>query len=96
MTYIESFVLAGSGQTTQAPSSLTSTRKLKLTWASSNTARLLAQKLIDEDTFREIYQYRLSNLIANDWVRVEKVCRRSEGWKRFISLLKRMNVEYTC
>ena len=54
---------------------------------------MLSQKLIDQETFREIYRYRLVNLMSNDWVRVEKVCRRREGWRRFIDLLKRMEVE---
>ena len=57
---------------------------------------MLSQNLVDEATFREIYRYRLQNLIANDWVRVEKVCRRADGWRRFINLLKRMKLAYTC
>ena len=57
---------------------------------------MLSQKLIDEETFCEIYRYRLVNLLSNDWVRIEKVCRRSDGWRRFIDLLKRMKIEYKC
>jgi hypothetical protein len=57
---------------------------------------MLSQKLIDEATFSEIYKYRLQNLVANDWVRIEKLCRRPEGWSRFIALLRRVNVEYKC
>lgn len=57
---------------------------------------MLSQRLIDESTFRDIYRYRLENLIRNDWVRVEKVCRRGEGWKNFIALLNRMEVPYKC
>ena len=57
---------------------------------------MLSQKLIDEKTFHEIYSYRLSNLVASDWVRIEKLCRRGEYWKRFIDLLKRMKIEYKC
>lgn len=57
---------------------------------------MLSQKLIDQATFREIYRYRLQNLMLNNWVRVEKVCCRAEGWKRFIALLQRMEVEYKC
>ena len=57
---------------------------------------MLSQKLIDKATFSDIYRYRLANLMSNDWVRIEKVCRRSDGWKRFIDLLKRMELEYTC
>ena len=57
---------------------------------------MLSQKLIDQVTFAEIYRYRLQNLVANDWVRIEKLCRRPDGWTRFIALLKRVNVEYKC
>jgi len=57
---------------------------------------MLSQNLIDEGTFREIYRYRLENLKSNDWVRLEKLCRRADGWQRFIALLKRMNIEYAC
>jgi hypothetical protein len=57
---------------------------------------MLSQRLIDEVTFREIYRYRLENLVANTWVREEKLCRRSAGWKRFIALLGRMEVKYEC
>jgi hypothetical protein len=57
---------------------------------------MLEQGLVDERTFREIYRYRLLNLVANDWVRVEKLCNISGGWKRFIALLARMKVPYDC
>lgn len=57
---------------------------------------MLAQGLIDERTFREVYRYRLLNLVANDWVRVEKLCKIPDGWKRLIALLTRMEVPYSC
>jgi len=57
---------------------------------------MLEKGLIDERTFREIYRYRLSNLVSNEWIRVEKLCRQSEGWQRLIALLSRMEVEFDC
>lgn len=57
---------------------------------------MLDQGLIDERTFREIYRYRLLNLVANDWVRVEKLCNIPGGWKRLIALLERVDVPYRC
>lgn len=57
---------------------------------------MLSHRLIDEVTFREVYRYRLENLVANQWVREEKLCRRAAGWKRFIELLGRMQVKYEC
>jgi hypothetical protein len=54
---------------------------------------MLEQRLIDEKTFREIYAYRLNNLVANDAIRTMKLIRLAKGWKRFLALLKRMNVE---
>jgi hypothetical protein len=57
---------------------------------------MLEQRLLDEKTFREIYLYRLNNLVANRWIREQKLCRRAAGWKRFIELLNRMGVTYEC
>lgn len=57
---------------------------------------MLSQGLIDEKTFKEVYRYRLENLVANDWVRIEKLCKIPDGWKRLIALLKRMDVPYEC
>jgi hypothetical protein len=57
---------------------------------------MLEEGLIDEKTFKEVYRYRLMNLVANDWVRVEKLCNIPQGWKRFIALLARMDVPYSC
>jgi len=54
---------------------------------------MLQQRLIDEETFSEIYAYRLNNIIANDIIRREKLVHRAEGWQRFLALLKRMKVE---
>ena len=54
---------------------------------------MLQQRLIDQKTFRDIYAYRLSNLVANDAIRTEKLVRRAEGWQRFLALLRRMKVE---
>jgi len=57
---------------------------------------MLEKGLIDERTFREIYGYRLVNLVKNDWIRMEKLCKLSGGWKRLIALLGRMGVEFNC
>jgi hypothetical protein len=53
---------------------------------------MLQQRLIDERTFKEIYGYRINNLLANDVIRCAKlVPPLSAGWQRFLSLLKRMD-----
>ena len=57
---------------------------------------MLDQKLIDERTFKEIYRYRLSNIVANDTIRREKLCERPQGWKRFLDLADRMGVVVEC
>lgn len=54
---------------------------------------MLDQGLIDERTFREIYTYRLRNIVANDIIRREKLHRLASGWRRFLALLKRMGIE---
>jgi hypothetical protein len=57
---------------------------------------MLEKGLIDERTFREIYRYRLVNLVKNDWIRIEKLCKLGGGWKRLIALLGRMDVVLNC
>ena len=54
---------------------------------------MLDQGLIDERTFREIYAYRLLNIVANDVIRREKLIERAFGWQRFLALLERLEVE---
>jgi hypothetical protein len=54
---------------------------------------MLSQGLIDEKTFREIYAYRLSNIVANDTIREGKLRDEASKWKLFSGLLKRMGVE---
>jgi hypothetical protein len=53
---------------------------------------MLDQRLIDERTFEEIYRYRLNNIVANDTIRGEKLCKRPQGWKRFLELAGRMGI----
>jgi hypothetical protein len=57
---------------------------------------MLDQKLIDESTFEEIYKYRLGNIVANDIIRREKLCKRPGGWERFLNLADRMRIEVKC
>ncbi len=54
---------------------------------------MLEQGLIDEATFREIYEYRLKNIVANETIRREKLQRLAPGWRRFLALLSRMEIE---
>lgn len=57
---------------------------------------MLEQRLIDERTFKEIYAYRLSNLVANEIICREKLIERKAGWIRFLALLSRMKIEVSC
>lgn len=54
---------------------------------------MLDQKLIDEQTFQEIYSYRLENIVANRAVRTEKLGRLAHGWTRFLNLARRMKID---
>lgn len=56
---------------------------------------MLQQRLIDEPTFREIYAYRLKNIVANDTIRHEKLQRLASGWPRFLALLNRMGISFS-
>jgi len=54
---------------------------------------LLEQGLIDEHTFARSYKYRLQNLVSNQWVIVEKLRERREGWRAFINLCCRLHAQ---
>ena len=54
---------------------------------------LLAEKLIDEDTFIDIYRYRIDNIVNNEEIFREKLKKRRTGWKRFWSLIERFDIE---
>ena len=49
-------------------------------------------KLIDLDTFNDIYGYRLGNIMANRKIVLEKLGRRRSGYTRFIALLNRVKI----
>jgi hypothetical protein len=53
---------------------------------------LLEGKLLDEQTFKDSYAYRLSNLLTNKWVVDEKLIARRESWLAFINLCYRLEV----
>jgi hypothetical protein len=54
---------------------------------------MLDAGLIDEQTFIDIFGYRLRNIVANPHIVEEKLIKRREGWTRFHSLLTRMKIE---
>lgn len=54
---------------------------------------MLKERLIDEKTFKEIYDYRLRNIVGNKAIREEKLVSRKDSWKRFLDLLKRFEIE---
>lgn len=54
---------------------------------------MLRKELIDQQTFKEIYQYRLVNLMANRKIVIAKLGCNREGWQRFIDLLHMVGIE---
>ncbi len=55
--------------------------------------RLLEEGLLEEGIFRETYEYRVRNIVANERICVEKLVKRPKGWKAFIRLCKRWDVK---
>ena len=49
---------------------------------------MLQKKLIDEATFKAIFSYRLSNIMANKIIVNSKLVNKREDWSNFIRLLK--------
>lgn len=54
---------------------------------------MLEGRLIDFRTFKSIFAYRLSNIVANRVIVEVKLVREREHWTRFLSLLKRNGIE---
>lgn len=53
---------------------------------------LLEKKLIDMETFKSIFSYRLNNILANETIVREKLIDHREGWRRFIRLLEKLSI----
>jgi hypothetical protein len=53
---------------------------------------MLEQSLIDGKTFKEIYGYRLYNIVANDVIVEKKLVDHASDWKRFLALLHRAGI----
>jgi hypothetical protein len=56
-------------------------------------APMLRNNLIDLQTFKDVYRYRLVNIMANRKIVMEKLGRRREGWKLFMELLSMVEIE---
>ena len=53
---------------------------------------LLEEKLIDENTFRDIYSYRISNIVNNEKIKREKLVELGRYWLRFRALAERFDI----
>ncbi len=53
---------------------------------------LLEKKLIDIETFKSIFSYRINNIVANKIIAKEKLIKEKDGWTDFIKLLKNLNI----
>ncbi|HEX8130513.1 MAG TPA: hypothetical protein VF527_15535 [Pyrinomonadaceae bacterium] len=54
---------------------------------------MLNEKLLDWNTFNDIYGYRILLIVNNPLIVREKIINRRSGWKKFIGLLERMGSE---
>ncbi len=55
--------------------------------------RTLKKNLLDEDTFKSLYKYRLTNLTWNKKIVNEKLIARDSWWQAFNDLLDRFAIE---
>ena len=53
--------------------------------------QLLADGLISRDEFRDLFEYRLNNILSNPKIFKYKLHDKREGWTRFLKLLKTLN-----
>jgi hypothetical protein len=54
---------------------------------------MLDQRLLDWKTFETIYGYRVGNLLANPVIVRAKLIRKSESWRAFIELARRLGMQ---
>jgi len=54
---------------------------------------MLRKKLIDWETFKLVFSYRLYNVVANKIIVDEKLRQEKELWQAFIRLLKHLEIE---
>lgn len=56
--------------------------------------RMISEKVIDEETFKTMYKYRLINIVANKNIVKYKLVDEKSDWTEFINLLDRFNITY--
>ena len=56
--------------------------------------RMIISRLIDIETFKSIYGYRIKNLLANRVIVDAKLHKSASGWQDFISLVRRLGLTY--
>jgi hypothetical protein len=54
---------------------------------------IIRARLIDLESFRRSYEYRIRNIVGNDRIRQEKLVSRGQYWARFNRLAGRLGVE---
>jgi hypothetical protein len=54
---------------------------------------MLDRELIDSDTFKKIFAYRLRNIVANPIIVEEKLKKRGVWWEDFIKLLEELEIK---
>jgi len=53
---------------------------------------ILSARLIDVESFRQSYGYRVVNIVANDTIRCKKLVALAQYWKRFNKLARRLDI----
>ena len=53
---------------------------------------MIQDNLIDLGTFKDIFGYRLKNLLENDLIVHAKLVKERDYWNRFINLINRLNI----
>lgn len=56
---------------------------------------MIENKLIDLETFKDLYSYRIKNLLGNAIIVKAKLVEEKDYWKRFSKLLLRLNISIT-
>jgi hypothetical protein len=58
-------------------------------------SRMIDDWLLDWETFKVIYSYRIRNIARNPYIAQEKLINAASGWEAFLKLTKKLGIEFS-
>ena len=55
--------------------------------------RMINDGLLSLETFKSIYEYRIKNMLTNNWIREDKLQDNRKGWCDFLDLCRKLGLD---